>query len=154
MNGGSGSGVCAATRRDRSRVLSTTIRFGIVLPSVMSHFPARSRPPPAPSNRKTLIPRRSLSLPLRSGVLLAAMHLVLHPCLGMPVVATAAVAQIGAPRDGGRFTNAARRPWPGPQVTLPFFLRKAWTSVVGRAGGARLVLYDPAALLDNPGITW
>jgi N-acyl-phosphatidylethanolamine-hydrolysing phospholipase D len=82
------------------------------------------------------------------------MHLFLHACLGVAIVGTAAVAQIGAPRDGGRFTNAARRSWPGPQVTLPFFLRKAWTSVVGRAGGARLVLYDPDALLHNPGITW
>src|SRR5947199_9074532 len=82
------------------------------------------------------------------------MHLFLHACLGVAIVGTAAVAQVGAPRDGGRFRNAAQRSWPGPQVTFPFFLRKAWTSLIGRAGGARLVLYDPDALLHNPGITW
>src|SRR5438128_2617523 len=63
------------------------------------------------------------------------MHLFLHACLGVAIVGTAAVAQVGAPRDGGRFRNAAQRSWPGPQVTFPFFLRKAWTSLIRRAGG-------------------
>lgn len=46
------------------------------------------------------------------------------------------------------------RSWPGPFVTLPFFARKAWTSVVGRAGAAPRVPYDRAAMLENPSITW
>ena len=50
--------------------------------------------------------------------------------------------------DGGS------RPWPGPQVTIPFFFRKAWTSVVGRSGAAPRVPYDREALLHNPSITW
>ncbi|TMA90616.1 MAG: hypothetical protein E6J77_06700, partial [Deltaproteobacteria bacterium] len=83
-----------------------------------------------------------------------AMQVFMHACVGLAILGAGVVAQIGAPRDGGRFTNAVRRPWPGPQVTFPFFLRKAWTSMVGRAGAARLVLYDPDALLQNPSITW
>ena len=51
--------------------------------------------------------------------------------------------------------NAAGvRPLPGLQVTLSFFLRKTWTSLVGRAGGARQVPYDREAILHNPSITW
>ena len=65
------------------------------------------------------------------------------------------VARAGAPRDGDAFMNAAGpRSWPGPQVTLPFFARKAWTSLVGRDGGAPLVPYDRAAMLENPSLTW
>src|SRR5437870_6176267 len=64
-------------------------------------------------------------------------------------------AHAGAPRDGDVFVNAAgSRPWPGPQVTLPFFARKAWTSLVGRDGGAPRVPYDRAAMLENPSLTW
>jgi N-acyl-phosphatidylethanolamine-hydrolysing phospholipase D len=39
-------------------------------------------------------------------------------------------------------------------VTVPFFLRKAWTSVVGREGAAARVPHDPRALLENPSVTW
>jgi N-acyl-phosphatidylethanolamine-hydrolysing phospholipase D len=64
-------------------------------------------------------------------------------------------ALASAPRDGDVFTNAAgTRTWPGPQVTLPFFARKAWTSLVGRAGAAPRVPYDRAAMLENPSLTW
>src|SRR2546429_222252 len=55
------------------------------------------------------------------------------------VMIMSGVARAGAPRDGDAFMNAAGpRGWPGPQVTLPFFARKAWTSLVGRDGGATL----------------
>jgi N-acyl-phosphatidylethanolamine-hydrolysing phospholipase D len=75
--------------------------------------------------------------------------------VGLALVGTAACAQVGAPRQGDRFVNAAGvRPLPGLQVTLSFFLRKTWTSLVGRAGGARQVPYDLEAILHNPSITW
>src|SRR5206468_6563401 len=71
------------------------------------------------------------------------------------IAATNLLAHAGAPRDGDVFTNAAgARPWPGPQVTLPFFARKAWLSLVGRDGGAPRVPYDRAAMLENPSLTW
>ena len=61
----------------------------------------------------------------------------------------------GAPRRGDRFINPAGvRSWPGPTVTLPFFARKAWTSLVGREGGAARVAYDPSAIVANPSLTW
>src|SRR6185295_2978388 len=61
----------------------------------------------------------------------------------------------GAPRDGDAFTNpGGGRSWPGPTVTLPFFARKAWTSLVGRAGAAPRVAYDPVAILTSPSLTW
>jgi len=64
-------------------------------------------------------------------------------------------AHAGAPRDGDVFTNTAgSRPWPGPDITLPFFARKAWTSLVGRDGAAPRVPYDRAAMLENPSLTW
>src|SRR5437667_442879 len=64
-------------------------------------------------------------------------------------------AHAGAPRDGDVFTNpAGSRPWPGPDVTLPFFARKTWTSLVGRDGAAPRVPYDRAAMLENPSLTW
>src|SRR5207245_8671402 len=64
-------------------------------------------------------------------------------------------ARAGAPRDGDVFTNpAGSRPWPGPDVTLPFFARKTWTSLVGRDGAAPRVPYDRAAMLENPSLTW
>jgi L-ascorbate metabolism protein UlaG (beta-lactamase superfamily) len=37
---------------------------------------------------------------------------------------------------------------------VPFLTRKVWTSLVGRAGGAPRVAYDPVALLANPSLTW
>ncbi len=65
------------------------------------------------------------------------------------------MADAGAPRQGDRFINAAGpRALPGFFTMLPFFLRKTWTSMVPRAGAARLVPYDRKALLRNPSITW
>src|SRR5437870_2518423 len=64
------------------------------------------------------------------------------------------ISHAGAPRDGDVFTNpAGSRPWPGPDVTLPFFARKTWTSLVGRDGAAPRVPYDRAAMLENPSLT-
>src|SRR5205823_2818768 len=76
--------------------------------------------------------------------------------LGALVMACSSLAaHAGAPRDGDVFTNpAGSRPWPGPDVTLPFFARKTWTSLVGRDGAAPRVPYDRAAMLENPSLTW
>jgi N-acyl-phosphatidylethanolamine-hydrolysing phospholipase D len=64
-------------------------------------------------------------------------------------------AWAGAPRDGRRFVNAAGPlDRGGPAVALPFFLRKAWTSLRPRAGAAPLVPFDRAALSQNPSVTW
>lgn len=61
----------------------------------------------------------------------------------------------GAPRNEGRFYNpTGTREWPSLFTAVPFFARKAWTSVVGRSGGAPLVPYDPKALRKNPSVTW
>jgi len=49
---------------------------------------------------------------------------------------------------------AGPRDLPGVQDMLPFFLRKAWTSLLPRTGGARLVPYDREAILHNPSVTW
>ena len=71
------------------------------------------------------------------------------------IAGTSHPAPAGAPRDGDVFANpGGSRPWPGPGVTLPFFARKAWTSVVGRDGRAPRVPHDPAAMLGNPSLTW
>jgi N-acyl-phosphatidylethanolamine-hydrolysing phospholipase D len=37
---------------------------------------------------------------------------------------------------------------------VPFFLRKAWTTIAGRSGGASFVAYDGERLLHNPSLTW
>jgi N-acyl-phosphatidylethanolamine-hydrolysing phospholipase D len=42
----------------------------------------------------------------------------------------------------------------GLTVALPFFLRKAWTSLSPRSGAAPLVAYDPDAIRHNPSVTW
>ncbi|HXQ23772.1 MAG TPA: MBL fold metallo-hydrolase [Candidatus Acidoferrales bacterium] len=61
----------------------------------------------------------------------------------------------GATRENGRFINqAGPRDLPGLSAMLPFFLRKAWTSIVPRSGGARLVPFDRDAIMHNPSITW
>jgi hypothetical protein len=66
----------------------------------------------------------------------------------------AALSATAAPRDGEVFTNpGGPRPWPAPQVTVPFFLRQAWTSIIGRKGAAPLVRFDRDAMLENPSIT-
>ena len=65
------------------------------------------------------------------------------------------MAKAGAPRDGERFMNpAGPRALPGFPEMFPFFLRKAWTSLVPRSGGARLVPFDRAKIMRNPSITW
>src|SRR5262249_45895243 len=65
------------------------------------------------------------------------------------------MAKAGAPREGGRFRNlAGTRPMPGSGAMFPFFLRKAWTSIVGRGGAPQLVPFDRAAIQQNPSITW
>jgi N-acyl-phosphatidylethanolamine-hydrolysing phospholipase D len=45
-------------------------------------------------------------------------------------------------------------PFPGPRVTLPFFLRRIWLTLKPRAGAAERIAHDPAALLQEPSITW
>lgn len=47
-----------------------------------------------------------------------------------------------------------QRTWPSVTVSVPFFARKIWTSLVGREGGAPRVPYDARALEENPSITW
>jgi L-ascorbate metabolism protein UlaG (beta-lactamase superfamily) len=65
------------------------------------------------------------------------------------------MAQSGAPRDGDRFVNAAgARPLAGAGEMFPFFLRKIWSTAVGRGPGAPRVAFDPQALQHNPSITW
>ena len=84
-----------------------------------------------------------------------------HP--NRPLLILAVVALLGgglparasAPHDGDRFMNpGGERSWPSIGVSIPFFARKIWTSVVGRDGGALRVAYDPVALQENPSITW
>lgn len=65
------------------------------------------------------------------------------------------LAIAGAPSDGGRFHNlAGPRARPGFSIMAPFLLRKAWTSIVGRSGGAPVVPFDATAIAHNPSITW
>ena len=65
------------------------------------------------------------------------------------------MARAGAPRDGNRFVNlAGPRDLPGLDEMVPFFLRKAWTSLLPRTGGAHLVPFDRVAMMRNPSITW
>jgi N-acyl-phosphatidylethanolamine-hydrolysing phospholipase D len=80
---------------------------------------------------------------------------VRRPLASLPLLLAASTALAGAPRNGDVFTNpAGPRSWPGPQVTLPFFARKVWTSLAGREGAAPWVAYDRTAMLQNPSITW
>jgi N-acyl-phosphatidylethanolamine-hydrolysing phospholipase D len=76
--------------------------------------------------------------------------------LGMVLTAMLPSAgRAGAPRDGDRFMNTAgplQRG--GASVALPFFARKAWTTLTSRGGAAPLVPYDATAILHNPSITW
>jgi N-acyl-phosphatidylethanolamine-hydrolysing phospholipase D len=39
-------------------------------------------------------------------------------------------------------------------IKLPFFLRRTWTTLAGRAGAAPVVPYDRAALGQDPSVTW
>jgi N-acyl-phosphatidylethanolamine-hydrolysing phospholipase D len=71
------------------------------------------------------------------------------------LMGSARKSSAGAPRDGDRFVNlAGPRPMPGIGDMFPFLMRKAWTSLSHRSGAAKLVPYDPAALLHNPSVTW
>lgn len=71
------------------------------------------------------------------------------------LMATTSSTHAGAPRDGNRFVNSeSRHIEAGPDVTLPFFLRKIWTSLVQRSGAAPRVPFDAQALGRNPTITW
>ncbi len=65
------------------------------------------------------------------------------------------MARAGAPREGKRFVNlpgTGQRP--GPCAIAPLFLRKVWTGLVLRPGGARLVPFDLDAIMQNPSVTW
>ena len=77
-------------------------------------------------------------------------------CLGIAfLLLVPLMARAGAPRDGDRFVNlAGPRDLPGFTDMLPFFLRKAWTSLVPRAGAARRVPFDRVAMMHNPSVTW
>ena len=64
-------------------------------------------------------------------------------------------AGAGAPHDHGRFVNpSGPRERPGLMTMFPFFLRKAWTSLLPRSGAAPWVPYDREAIEHNPSITW
>lgn len=70
--------------------------------------------------------------------------------LVVPSMATAR-----APRNGDRFINlAGARNLPYFPAMLPFFARKAWTSLVPRPGAARIVPFNRQAIMHNPSITW
>ncbi len=65
------------------------------------------------------------------------------------------MARAQAPHDGDRFANpAGPRALPGFPEMFPFFIRKAWTSLVPRSGAARLVAFNRAKMMSNPSITW
>jgi len=93
-----------------------------------------------------------------TGTMRALMPLANRPLLVLAVVALLGgglPARASAPHDGDRFMNpGGERSWPSIGVSIPFFARKIWTSMVGRDGGALRVEYDPAALQENPSITW
>jgi N-acyl-phosphatidylethanolamine-hydrolysing phospholipase D len=42
----------------------------------------------------------------------------------------------------------------GAAVALPFFTRKVWGTFFPRGGAARVVPFDPKALVRNPSVTW
>jgi N-acyl-phosphatidylethanolamine-hydrolysing phospholipase D len=65
------------------------------------------------------------------------------------------MGKAGAPRKGDRFMNlVGARPLAGFPAMFPFFLRKTWTSLIGRGGAAKLVPFDRAAIRLNPSVTW
>jgi N-acyl-phosphatidylethanolamine-hydrolysing phospholipase D len=75
-------------------------------------------------------------------------------CIGLTLGGPNMV-KAGAPRDGERFVNlAGPLDRAGPLTFFPFLLRKGWTSIVGRSGGARWVSFDRRAMLRNPSVTW
>ncbi|MGH7894732.1 MAG: MBL fold metallo-hydrolase, partial [Candidatus Binatia bacterium] len=57
------------------------------------------------------------------------------------------------------FRNLADTPHAGPDVTLPFFARRVWTTLTGRSGIPTVVPNDGAFLRENarhsaPTVTW
>jgi hypothetical protein len=71
--------------------------------------------------------RALMSPPGRPLLVLAVVALL---CGGLP-------ARASAPHDGDRFVNpGGERTWPSVSVSIPFFARKIWTSLVGRDGAA------------------
>lgn len=82
------------------------------------------------------------------------LHILVSVVVGLTMM-NPDIARAGAPRDGDQFMNlAGPRELPGFSEMFPFFLRKTWTSLVGRSGGARLVRYDREAIMHNPSVTW
>lgn len=76
--------------------------------------------------------------------------------LGLAACLASGDAAAGAPFGNGRFVNPENpHIQAGPDVTLPFFLRKFWTSAVPRGGGAPRVPFDRGILAgSNPTVTW
>lgn len=61
----------------------------------------------------------------------------------------------GAPRIDGRFSNYAEAPKPvSAALGAGLWMRKIWTSFAPREGAAPQVLFDSAALVRNPSLTW
>jgi len=86
---------------------------------------------------------------------MARLRVILAICAVMCSGVRPSMATAGAPREGDRFVNpGAPRQLPGFPGMLPFFLRKAWTSLVPRGGAAPLVPFDRRAIMENPSITW
>lgn len=72
-----------------------------------------------------------------------------------PVPAAPALPTAGSSRVDGRFTNGAGEPdLPGIGVTLPFFARRIWVTLMPRPGAAPLVEYDGSAITREPSLTW
>jgi N-acyl-phosphatidylethanolamine-hydrolysing phospholipase D len=75
--------------------------------------------------------------------------------LAVTLLGMCSQARAGAPRDGDRFLNlVGPRQLPGVLEMMPFLLRKAWTTLMGRSGAAPFVPYDRQAILHNPSVTW
>jgi N-acyl-phosphatidylethanolamine-hydrolysing phospholipase D len=73
------------------------------------------------------------------------------------ITTTAAARPLHHTDDG--FRNLAELELPGADVTMPFFLRRVWTSLVGRTGAPPVVPNDGAFLRTNarhsvPTVTW
>ncbi len=92
-------------------------------------------------------------------------HAALIACLAAGLALAAGAQEpglgIGAPRDAdGRFLNRVGPIEPaGPSVTLPFFLRRVGSNLVGRDGAPERVANDGGFLRENAGhsvptVTW
>lgn len=64
------------------------------------------------------------------------------------------MARAGAPRVEGRFVNGAGPIQRASLEFVPFMLRRAWSSIVARPVGARLVQFDRGEMMHNPSVTW